>query len=137
MNGRITGVLGASAALIAALAAPGAGWAEPQQLHAQAGAPLPLLAETSMNETCMAGEMPRARVVVGPAHGELTVRSGQLRRADASCPPAPGYVLLYVPDSDFTGMDNVSVEVVRDGEASTLDFQITIHGGQGSAEGEV
>jgi len=136
MDGRIA-ALGAAAALTMVWVAPGASQAEPQQLHAQAGAPLPLLAETTMNETCMAGEMPRARVVVGPAHGEVTVRSGQLRRADADCPPAPGYVLLYLPDSDFTGMDTISVEVVRDGEASTLDFEITIHGGQGTAEGEV
>jgi hypothetical protein len=118
-------------------AAPFAASAEPQRLEAVAGAPLALLAETSVDVECMEAMLAEAHVLMQPAHGEVSVRSGRLRRADTNCPAAPGYVVVYLPDAGYSGLDTVSVQVIREGRSSTLEFEILVAEGEALPPGDI
>ncbi|HTK35017.1 MAG TPA: hypothetical protein VL358_06970 [Caulobacteraceae bacterium] len=118
-----------AAVLLLLQAAPTTAASEPQQLDAVPGVPAPLAVESSGRADCSVGATPSMRVVVAPAHGTLALRHGQLRRQGSTCPGAPGYVVLYVPDADFNGDDRVTIEVSsEDAPAETLAFEIQIKG---------
>jgi hypothetical protein len=130
MSMRALDAMAATAAALALLCAWPATAAGPvQQLNTEPGVPLPLAVESSTHADCSVGAPPEMKVVVAPAHGELTLREGQLRRRGSACPASPGYVVLYVPDSDFNGADMVTIEVSSEGEAAMiLAFDIEIKG---------
>lgn len=122
-----------AAAGLLASAAAGAAEYEPQHLQGAPGTPLPLAVETPLNPDCSPGRPPETRVVTPPAHGEITVREGRLQRRDGACPPALGYVVVYVPDADFTGDDTMAIEVVGSDGAHRLEFEVRVEGETTSA----
>ena len=118
---------------IGAALALGAAWpaaAEPPlQMHVEPGSPLALAVETGSHADCTVGPPPDMRVVVAPTHGKLALGEGNLRRVGSQCPAAPGYVVVYVPDDDFTGADMVTIEVSDETDGPmTLAFDIQVKG---------
>jgi hypothetical protein len=125
---RAHGVTAATGVVLLMLSAVPAAAQPPQQVSTAPGVPVPLAVESGGHEDCTIGDPPEMKVVVGPAHGELALREGRLRRQGSACPAAPGYVVLYVPDADFNGPDMVSIEILEDGKAVTMAFDIIIKG---------
>ena len=100
-----------------------------QQLNTAPGVPLPLVVESGTHPDCTVGAPPEMKVLIAPAHGELTLREGQLRRRGSACPASPGYVVVYVPDEDFNGADMVTIQVSEAGQGpTTMAFDILIRG---------
>jgi hypothetical protein len=128
----------ALATLVFAAALAGAAHAETttQMVLVDASQPAPLMVETGVRDDCSQGQVPESRVVVEPKHGSLTVREGRLQRQGAGCPPAIGYVVVYIPEPDYTGHDEVALEVM-DADGVTLRvFDITV-GPSGLPEGVI
>lgn len=108
-----------------------------QELRGAPGVPLPLAVETGARADCSVGQPPEMKVVVAPAHGELTLREGALRRRGSACPASPGYVVLYVPDDDFNGADMVTIQLIGGDDPATLAFDIQVKGKVAPPEGGV
>ena len=115
-------------ALTLSLAVGGAAHAETttQAVRVTMSQPAPLMVETGVRADCSQGQVPESRVVVEPMHGTLAVRQGRLRRQGESCPPAIGYVVVYIPEPDFTGRDEVALEVVGADGVTLRVFEITV-----------
>jgi hypothetical protein len=103
-------------------------FADVQQLAAAPGVPVPLTVETVLREDCSVGAAPQTRIVTPPVHGELSLQEGSLARKDGACPPAAGYVVLYLADADFNGPDLVTLEVTGADKTTTLHFEIQVRG---------
>jgi hypothetical protein len=113
-------------AISAALAAPAASEPAPEPLMAVAGEPVALAVESTLGKDCMARETARTRVLVPPKHGAVSLHEGRLRQQGGPCPAAPGYVLLYVAEPEFSGLDDVTIEVTDDGMVTVRSFEITV-----------
>jgi hypothetical protein len=126
MAGRRMTILKTLLGLAALGLSAGAASAADHRLTTRPGAPLPLTVETAMTADCMVRQVPETRIVTAPEHGAVTVHEGSLTRQGAGCPPAAGYVILYIPEADFMGQDVVSIEVEDAGERTTMHFNITV-----------
>ena len=124
------GLVALAAGAVLALAGPAGAMddAVPGALKAAPGVPVMLAVESSGRPDCSVGPVPETRVVVPPAHGELTHAEGRLRLRDTACPAAAGYVLFYEADSDFNGDDMVTIEVSSMGMKTTYAFDIMVEG---------
>jgi hypothetical protein len=129
MSMRVQGATPATAAALFSLLCALPATAEPpQQLSAAPGVPVPLMVENGARPDCTIGAPPEMTVILAPAHGELTLREGELKRRGSACPASPGYVVLYVPDADFNGPDNVTLELSDGRTPVTLAFDIEVKG---------
>lgn len=120
----------AATLLLTAAAVP---YAPPSALTAAGPAPLPLVIHVGMKPDCSETQTPAARVVIAPQHGRVAVRHGRLRRQGSACPAAPGFILMYVANRQFTGSDRVSIEVTEEGVVTTRAFEITVEPGAAPA----
>jgi|GEM_PF-6868496 len=116
----------AAALVVGAAPAPPAPIAH--DLKVAPGAPLVLGVETSGREDCTLGRAPQTRIVVPPRHGTATVRQARVRAPGARCPGAPGYVVIYRSDPDFTGVDDLTLQVLREASTDWHAYRITVAG---------
>jgi hypothetical protein len=97
-----------------------------QSLRVAPGLPLALGIQTSGRPDCTVGSIPRTRVLTPPRHGTATVRSARVRPQGDPCPAAPGYVVVYRSDPDFSGTDELTLEVGDGDKVTTEVFRIFV-----------
>src|SRR6201995_5044346 len=122
MQHRLTATMGALAGadcLALPLAAAAADEPARRSLTVAPGQAVPLAVETAGKPDCSIGQVPETRVVVAPAHGEVTPAARRPQPRHTPSPAAAGYVVLYTPDADFNGDDMVTLEVSDMGTKTT------------------
>ena len=119
-------------ALIAAVLTVSAAAAQPapREMRAAPGEPLVLGVETSSRPDCTLGRTPQTRVVVPPRHGTATLRQARVRARGDRCPGAPGYLVIYRSDPDFSGVDDLTLQVLRENATDIHVFKIIVSGAQ-------
>ena len=100
----------------------------PRELRTAPGVPLVLGVETSSRPDCTLGRTPQTRVIVPPQHGTATLRQARVRAKGDRCPGAPGYMVIYRSDPDFTGVDDLTLQVRREDATDTHVFRIIVTG---------
>jgi hypothetical protein len=98
--------------------------------EAVTGKPLRLGTYGNVQKDCTSGPLPTVRVLTPPKHGELNVRSGNLKagrvtRCPNLRPTAQG--IFYQANSKYSGTDEVSFEVKAvSGKVETHTVRITV-----------
>jgi hypothetical protein len=97
---------------------------------AVAGKPLRLGTYGNVQKDCTSGPLPTVRVLTPPKHGELNVRSGNLKAGRITrCPNlrATAQGLFYQANPKYSGTDEVSFEVkAASGKVETHTVRITV-----------
>jgi hypothetical protein len=98
--------------------------------EAVAGKPLRLGTYGNVQKDCTSGPLPMVRVLTPPKHGELNVRSGNLKAGRITrCPSlrATAQGIFYQANSKYSGTDEVSFEVKSaSGKVETHTVRITV-----------
>src|SRR5262245_28779344 len=104
----------------------------PKEVKTQKGKAVPLGNITSQPASCSSGSgpIPVPQLSVKPSHGTVFLQSilSDLAATD-SCPARkiPSILLLYVPNSDFIGVDSVQLSFEAGNKPlPTVSFRITV-----------
>ena len=119
-----------AAALALVLAGAAAAQPVPQEVRTAPGAPLVLGIETSGQPDCTLGRISQTRILVPPRHGVATVRQARITAKGAKCRGAPGYMIVYRSDPDFTGVDDLTLQISDGSRSIQKVFRITVAGAQ-------
>ena len=120
---RLALLVGLTATLFASIAHAD----EPRQIKTQKGKAVALANMTSNPASCSSapGPIPLPQLNEKPSHGTVLLQTtvGDLAATD-SCPArkVPGIGLLYVPNSDFVGVDSVQLSF----GTVPVSFRITV-----------
>lgn len=72
----------------------------------------------SIHKDCTAAPLPVVRLIIPPAHGNITVKQGRLRATNLrQCLGAdlPAFVAIYRSTADYIGQDVFTLEVIGSG----------------------
>ena len=82
----------------------------------------------TIRQNCTAGPLPVVRLLTPPAHGNVTVKQGNLRATNVKqClgMELPAFVAIYRSAQDFIGQDVFTLEVIGSGGKSQIQ-RITV-----------
>jgi hypothetical protein len=100
-----------------------------RNVDAQPGKQLRLAVAANVGQDCKPGKPVEIKVLTPPKNGSLAVRSGEtpagrLKRCPDLKVPVQG--VFYVAKAGFSGTDEVSFEISRDGKVQTQVVRITV-----------
>ena len=116
--------IAAALAIGLALVSPAVGTAQEQeivverQVKGSAGRDIRIGVYVNMGQDCRSGPLPIIRLETAPANGRVTVKRGKLGLTNnASClaTEVPGSVAFYRSKPDFSGVDEVTLEIKQEG----------------------
>jgi hypothetical protein len=119
-----------AAALLAAAALPAAAQNQTvRNLDAQPGKTLRLAIAGNVGTDCKPGKPAEIKILTAPKNGSLAVRAGDtpagaLKRCPGLKVPVQG--VFYEAKAGFTGSDEVSFEIVRDGKTESQTVRINV-----------
>lgn len=107
-----------------------------RQLKGQAGRDIRIGVYVNLGQDCRPGPLPIIRLETAPANGKVTVKRGKLRvnnHADCLAAEVPGYAAFYRSKPDFSGVDEIMLEITQEGRKPILQkikIQIEAAGAQ-------
>jgi hypothetical protein len=101
-----------------------------RSVKAQSGRDVRVGVFASMKADCTPGQLPTVRLKEMPKNGTVTVKQGRLRATNLKhCLAAevPAFVAIYRSRPDFTGSDELTLEVVNaNGKTQLQRIQVTV-----------
>jgi hypothetical protein len=118
--------------LLLTVAATGAGWAQaPKEIKTRQGASVALINLVNPKKDCSVSPGPVLLPTVrqAPKSGivQLQVIIVDVGSAD-NCPArkVPAVAVIYSPGKEFTGIDDVQIDITINGRVTTMSYRVTV-----------
>lgn len=119
-----------SAAPLNAQPAPNESSVSPRNVKAQSGRDVRVAVFASVKSDCTPGPLPTVRLKETPKNGTVTVRQGRMRATNLKqclAVEVPAFIAVYRSRPDFSGSDELTLEVVNAGGKIQLQrIQVTV-----------
>ena len=94
---------------------------------------------TNIQPDCTSGPLPNIRLLVAPAHGNVTVKRGRLKGTNFKQCPAievPALIASYRAAGAFTGSDEFELEItLQEGRKQLQRFHVNVSSSTGGGQG--
>jgi len=110
--------------------APNESSVSPRNVKAQSGRDVRVAVFASVKSDCTPGPLPTVRLKETPKNGTVTVRQGRMRATNLKqclAVEVPAFIAVYRSRPDFSGSDELTLEVVNAGGKIQLQrIQVTV-----------
>ena len=99
-----------------------------RQFKGQAGRDIRIGVYVNMGQDCQSGPLPIIRLKAAPANGKVTVKRAKLQmnnQANCLATKVPGYAAFYRSRPNFSGMDEVTLDI-KNADGKSIRHKIKI-----------